>query len=69
MFAGSPSVSTNLEYLPTHLMLTPVVFTVTILNDKLTSVDVVKQKILNISSLSTVREIIEFNAVGMLSNQ
>ena len=69
MFTGSPSVSTDLQYLPTHLMLTPIVFTVTILNDKVVSVDNVKQKIINTSSLSTVQEIIEFNAVGMLSNQ
>lgn len=50
-------------------MLTPVVFTVTILNDVTTSVNAVKQKILNISSISAVREIIEFNTVGMYVEQ
>ena len=45
-------------------MVTPIVFTVTILNDNVISEEDVKQKILNISSHSTAREIVEFNAVG-----
>lgn len=45
-------------------MMTPVVFTVTILHDNI-SVENVKQEILNIS---TAQEIIDFNPVGRLSN-
>ena len=66
MFTEAQSVSTNLEYLPTHLMMTPIAFTVTILDNEATSVEDINQEILNIPSLLTVQEIVEFNTVGML---
>jgi len=49
-------------------MMTPVVYTVTVLDD-MVSVNNVMQKILNISSLSIIQEIIQFNAVGMLNSK
>ena len=67
MFNDSQSVLTSLEYLPIHLMLTPIVFIVKILNDNV-SVEYVKQEIISVSSLSPVQEIIEFNPSGLSSN-
>ena len=66
MLNVSDSILTSLEYLPTHLMMIPIVFAVTILNDNVT-VENVKREILNVSSLSPVQEIIEFNPSGLLS--